>query len=104
MPRYQDTGRCIGYAHLLITDEAAYNRALSRDRQMIGSRYLDIKAAQGAQGGAPPKASADDMPADCKTLFVKNLPYDMQEDDIGDRFRAFGEIASIRIAYNWQTK
>jgi RNA recognition motif-containing protein len=27
------------------------------------------------------------MPADCKTLFVKNLPYDMKEDDIGDRFR-----------------
>jgi RNA recognition motif-containing protein len=44
------------------------------------------------------------MPADCKTLFVKNLPYDMKEDDIGDRFRAFGELTSVRIAYNWQTK
>ena len=44
------------------------------------------------------------MPADCKTLFVKNLPYDMKEDDIGDRFRQFGELTSVRIAYNWQTK
>ncbi len=44
------------------------------------------------------------MPADCNTLFVKGLPYDFKEDDIGDRFRRFGEIKAIRIAYNWQTK
>ena len=44
------------------------------------------------------------MPTDCKTLFVKGLPYDFKEDDIGDRFRRFGEIKAIRIAYNWQTK
>ena len=44
------------------------------------------------------------MPDDCKTLFVKGLPYDFKEDDIGDRFRKFGEIKSIRLAYNWQTK
>lgn len=44
------------------------------------------------------------MPADCTTLFVKNLPYDFAEDDVGDRFRQFGEIDSVRIAYNWQTK
>lgn len=44
------------------------------------------------------------MPNDCKTIFVKNLPYDFKEDDIGDRFRKFGEIKSIRLATNWQTK
>ena len=41
------------------------------------------------------------MPSDCKTIFVKNLPYDFKEDDIGDRFRKFGEIKSIRLATNW---
>jgi RNA recognition motif-containing protein len=44
------------------------------------------------------------MPEDCKTLFVKGLPYSFKEDDIGDRFRRFGAIKSIRIAYNWQSK
>ena len=44
------------------------------------------------------------MPTDCRTLFVKNLPYSFKEDDIGDRFRRFGEIKAIRIAQNWQTK
>ena len=28
----------------------------------------------------------------------------MNEDELGERFRKFGEIASIRLAYNWQTK
>lgn len=44
------------------------------------------------------------MPLDCRTLFVKGLPYDFKEDDVGDRFRRFGEIKAIRLAYNWQTK
>jgi len=43
------------------------------------------------------------MPEDCKTLFVKNLPYDLKEDDIGDRFRPFGELVEVRISRNWQT-
>lgn len=44
------------------------------------------------------------MPEDCKTLFVKGLPYAFKEDDVGDRFRRFGAIKSIRLAYNWMTK
>ena len=44
---------------------------------------------------------AESMPSDCTTLFVKGLPYSFKEDDIGDRFRRFGEIKAIRIAYNW---
>lgn len=47
---------------------------------------------------------AESMPSDCNTIFVKNLPYSFKEDDIGDRFRRFGEIKAIRVAYNWQTK
>jgi len=44
------------------------------------------------------------MPSDCKRLFVKGIPYSFKEDDIGDRFRRYGQITSVRIAYNWQTK
>lgn len=46
---------------------------------------------------------AESMPEDCKTLFVRNLPYEFKEDDIGDRFRPFGELQEIRISKNWQT-
>lgn len=44
------------------------------------------------------------MPDDCSTIFVKGLPYDFREDDIGDRFRKYGDIKSIRVAYNWISK
>jgi cold-inducible RNA-binding protein len=44
------------------------------------------------------------MPSDCTTLFVKGLPYTFTEDNIGDRFRKYGEIKSIRLATNWQTQ
>lgn len=44
------------------------------------------------------------MPTTCRTLFVKNLPYALREDDIGDRFRPFGEIQEVRVARNWATK
>ena len=44
------------------------------------------------------------MPSDCRTLFVKGLPYSFKEDDIGDRFRRYGEIKAIRLATNWTTK
>lgn len=40
------------------------------------------------------------MPEDCKVLFIKGLPYDFNEDMIGDRFRTFGKIEQIRMARN----
>ena len=48
MPKYQDTGRIIGYAHIMFKEEAAYNAALALTGKSLGNRYLDIKAAQGS--------------------------------------------------------
>lgn len=70
----------------------------------LGARYLEVKEAAGRQSIVSMDDSrkiAESMPDDCKTLFVKNLPYEFKEDDIGDRFRPFGEIAEIRISKNW---
>ena len=39
----------------------------------------------------------ENMPIDCRTIFVKGLPYEFKEDDIGDRFRKYGEIKAIRM-------
>jgi len=41
-----------------------------------------------------------EVPKTCKTIFIKNLPYDITESEIGDKFRPFGEIKSIRLVYN----
>ena len=106
MPTFQDSGRCVGYAHVMFKSKNAYEAALQKSGQRLGGRYLDIKEAQGSAKPEPSQSQemAELMPADCKTLFVKGLPYNFKEDDIGDRFRRFGEIKGIRIATNWQTK
>ena len=71
-------------------------------------RYLDIKEAKGSQGEALDKEKnkelAENIPEDCTTLFVKNLPYSFNEDELGQRFRKYGSISSIRLSYNWQTR
>lgn len=47
LPRYQDTGRCRGYAHVKFDKLEAYERALAKDGQEIGKRYIKIEAAKG---------------------------------------------------------
>ena len=72
----------------------------------MGSRYLKIENASGSHKVDPEDIvrKAETMPSDCRTLFVRNLPYEFKEDDIGDRFRPFGEIQEVRVPRNWQTK
>ena len=36
-------------------------------------------------------------PAGCRTIFVKNLPYDTSEDEISEAFKVFGKIENVRI-------
>lgn len=92
------------------TSREAYEAALKLSGQTLGARYLDIKPAAGRSGSAAAPTPEDTMklaeamPATCKTLFVKNLPYSLREDEIGDRFRPFGEIQEVRVARSWTTK
>lgn len=37
-------------------------------------------------------------PAGCRTIFVKNLPYDCTENDVTEAFRFCGKIANVRLA------
>ena len=47
LPKYQDSSRCIGYAHVLLNTLNSYESALSKNGSKLGSRYLDIKPAEG---------------------------------------------------------
>ena len=47
MPVFQDSGRCMGYAHVTFTSKDAYESAKTKSGQRLGGRYLDIKEAQG---------------------------------------------------------
>lgn len=47
MPLFQDSGKCIGYAHVNFTTKAGYENALTKNGQSLGGRYLDIKEPHG---------------------------------------------------------
>lgn len=39
-----------------------------------------------------------EQPAGCRTVFVKNLPYDVEEDAVSEALAGCGRIASVRLA------
>jgi len=47
MPRYQDSGRCIGYAHITMSSPEQNQKVLEMSGQKLKGRYLDIKEAEG---------------------------------------------------------
>lgn len=99
MPRYQDTGRSMGYAHVVLESEEAAAKALGKDGSYLGKRFLSVVKANarrhgsGADGGLPSRS----RPGSCSTLFVKNLPYTADEAALKHMFSRWGKVASIRV-------
>jgi RNA recognition motif-containing protein len=47
LPKYQDTGRCLGYAHIAFKDQASYESALLKNGKDLGPRYINVNPAKG---------------------------------------------------------
>lgn len=96
-PRWQDSGRLRGFAHVSFASRAEAEGALALSGTRLGSRYISVAAARadttGARGAAPSAA----RPAGCVTLFVRNLPYDADEAAVTSAFARFGDVATARV-------
>ncbi|CAK83890.1 unnamed protein product (macronuclear) [Paramecium tetraurelia] len=98
LPRYQDSNRLLGYGHITFNDSDAIQKALALNGSQLGGRYIDVKEAKGTQSQKPSVP-----PPECHTIFVKNLSYDLNADQIGDSFRPCGKVANVRMVYNTVT-
>ena len=47
IPKYQDTNRCRGYAHITFQKLKSVPLALKLDHSYIGSRYVEVKQSTG---------------------------------------------------------
>ena len=94
LPRYQDSGKPMGYAHVDFDSSDAIDNALKLNKSRMMGRYLDISKAN-ARKTATFRPSA--RPAGCKTVFIKNLPYDTNESQVQAAFQFCGKIASVRL-------
>lgn len=62
----------------------------------MGGRYLTVTQAKGEKHVTPPPS----IPAGCKVLFVKGLPYEIKEEDLNKEFSSAGNIKDIRMVRN----
>ena len=60
-------------------------------------RYIEISPSRGKN--AKQVIYSKDVPPDWHTIYVGNLPYDITEDQVGDKFRKYGEITQIRFSH-----
>uniref|UniRef100_M4C174 RRM domain-containing protein n=1 Tax=Hyaloperonospora arabidopsidis (strain Emoy2) TaxID=559515 RepID=M4C174_HYAAE len=102
MPRYQDSGKPRGYAHVVFDDEVALEKALLLDKSYLFQRYLSIERAEAPRAvemalkeknqNATKKAIKG-----CRTVYIKQLPYEVEEDTIREALASCGTITSVRL-------
>ena len=99
VPKYQDSGKPRGYAHIDFATEDGVKKALAKNRSTHMGRYLDIKLANRKRSGLDFDVS--EKPPGCKTVFIKNLPYDTNEKEVFSSFQFCGKITEVRLV-KWQ--
>jgi nucleolin len=99
VPRYHDSGKPRGYAHIDFATSEGVNKALAKNRERMMGRYLDIKIANRKRNGGDFDIS--EKPPNCKTIFIKNLPYDTNEKEVFSAFQFCGKISHVRLV-KWQ--
>ena len=95
--RYQDSGKPRGYAHIDFSSSKAVGKALELDGETMMGRYLSVSLANARNADSSVDRTRE-RPKDCDTVFVKNLPYDVDEDTVATAFAEFGEVASVRLS------
>jgi len=101
LPTWQDTGRLRGYGHLEFGEEDGANEAYKLDGTYLKGRYIKVdkpKVPKMALGMHNSTGEAATRPVGCKQVFVKNIPYDCDEEGIKEVFKVCGPIEDIRLA------
>ncbi|CAK4081871.1 unnamed protein product [Aphanomyces euteiches] len=99
LPRYQDSGRPRGYAHVVFDSEASAKKALALDGKYLLKRYLTIRPAETPRGMDQARSSRKNVKITkgCRTVFIKQLPYDVDEATVKEALSSCGDIVSVRL-------
>lgn len=102
LPRWHDSGNLRGYGHVEFQNAAAATEAMKLDGAHMQKRFIKVDRPmtprllqqQHEQQLHPTKIA---RPAGCRTIFVKNIPYDTNEEEITDVFKVCGVVQNVRI-------
>jgi len=109
IPTLYSTGKPKGFAFIRFDTVEARDNALAKNGMTLGGRALGIREnkgrAQRAERGTSSRPTGlSSKPQECKTIYVGNLPWASNEDDLHDLFSDCGEIKSRRIVRQSWTK
>ncbi|CEG43876.1 31 kda chloroplastic [Plasmopara halstedii] len=102
MPRYQDSGKPRGYAHVVFDEEASLEMALKLDGKYLFKRYLSIRRAEtprAVEQALTEKSqnATKKVIKGCRTVYIKQLPYEVEEGTIREALASCGTITSVRL-------
>ena len=100
LPRYHDSGKPRGYGHVEFDETNAVVEALKLNRKHLGGRYVIVAEARGKDAKRQDnitRVQSQPAPDGCRTIFVKNLAYDANEDVVRNVFHQFGSISDVRL-------
>ena len=105
LPKYQNTNKNVGHCYIYYNNEQSAIKSLELNRRKIGKRYMEISLSKPITNHFKEKKDIDpdDVPLDCKTAFVKNLNYNITEQEVDEKFKTCGEINAIRFVYDNMT-
>jgi RNA recognition motif-containing protein len=99
LPKWHDSGKLKGYGHVEFKKSEGAAKALELNGQYMQDRYLTIDRPQVPRSlVAPMPYQPSEKPAGCRTIFIKNLPYETSEEEITKHFMVYGPIKNVRLA------
>jgi len=109
IPTLYSTGKPKGFAFVRFATTEARNKALEKNGMTLDNRSLGIREnkgrAQRAERNVEKRSTGlSSKPPGCTTIYVGNLPWATNEDDLAGYFEDCGEIKSKRIVRQSWTK
>ena len=102
LPKYQNTNKNVGHCYIYYNNEQSAINSLELNKHKLGKRYMEISLSKPITNHFKDNNSIDpdDVPLDCKTAFVKNLNYNITEQEVDEKFKNCGQINAIRFVYD----
>lgn len=90
LPVFQDTGRLMGYGHVVLDSKESYDAALAKSGEYLERRYLKVEPAKRPKNHAAEPGSNNSEPS--ATVALHNLAYSAVEEDVQQVMEKFGLI------------
>jgi RNA recognition motif-containing protein len=92
VPLDSNTGMMRGFAFIRMPNEEESNKAIeSSNGEMLGGRDIEVSVSL-PRGQAPPRRNRNRQPPNQTKIYVGNLPFETDADELTELFQDFGTV------------